>query len=85
MPESLHEKRLKTPCRYCGGIFRLVPINQLLLEYVLRCDKCGLQTKPIDCGEHEEEQSRLILGESTSKITKEKNNEVQKRCTRKNR
>lgn len=57
----LYEKRLKAPCRYCGGIFRLVVVNKE--DFVLRCDKCGLQTKSFDCGEQEEEQDRLILGE----------------------
>ena len=57
------EKRLKAPCRYCGGIFRMVQTNKSRLEYVLRCDRCLLQTRPFDCGEQEEEQNRVILGE----------------------
>lgn len=64
MLETLRQKRIKAPCRYCGGIFRTILLSERRYEYVLRCDKCAIQTRPFDFGEQEEEQNRLILGES---------------------
>jgi hypothetical protein len=63
--KTLWQRRMETPCRYCGGIFRIVivQVDHDGMVSVLRCDGCELQTREFDCGKHEDEQTRLILGE----------------------
>ena len=56
--DDLQKARESAPCRYCGGIFRLVKTDEY--EWALRCDRCGLQSRGFDCGEGEEEQTEHL-------------------------